>query len=520
MENLRCYYPFFHIYISPLRDKNLSYDVPFLSLDILTLLIEDGKLKNRSVKLTEIIVHMKELLRIMYPDRSFSETEVKEATWTVLKFLETSNTKGESYYFTYHDYNANKDIKTTPLQFAEYDLKNDAYRITDVGLDFMINTKELFEEAKIKVSLILFQQQIKKGFYDVALQTIHNLKLEVYRKMDQKQRLLEMMMYGGQEVIGEYSKFKKSIRYQFEEEKLSFQEIRDDITEKIKDIRETRDEFDNRHNRIDEKKFLILNEISTEFERSFALHTRLFEQYMGLLDEYLRISKTRRDAIGTKKFLFEKTMKEHIRSNLPNDIHVVKMHPLLSPDSKKVFGLLKIFEPQSIVRKKEADESPKQEEEWNKKMFIDDIMKEQQLNHFTKYADILLSSFKTSKEIDLRMFLDKVSETLGLVSLQNPNLIQFLVELNIGIRDFVVANENNISEHDVNMRPYETSFNLEKLEKLYPRGIRLIGIAIKNTEEKMEIPYSSLKVNSIPTDKILIDREDNSYITNMKFTME
>jgi hypothetical protein len=519
MENLKCYYPFFHIYISPLRDKNLSYDVPFLSLDILTLLIEDGKLKNRSVTLTEIIVHMKELLKIMYLDRHFSETEVKDATWTVLKFLETSNIKGETYYFTYHDYNTNNDIKT-PLQFAEYDLKNDAYRITDVGLDFMINTKELFEEAKIKVSLILFQQQIKKGFYDVALQTIHNLKLEVYRKMDQKQRLLEMMMYGGQEIIGEYSKFKKGIRSQFEEEKLSFQEIRDDITEKIKDIRESRDEFDNLHNKIDEKKFLILNEIAAEFERSFALHTRLFEQYMGLLEEYLKISKTRRGAIGTKKFLFEKTMKEHIRSNLPNDIHVVKMHPLLLPDSKKVFGLLKIFEPQSIVHKKEADESPKQEEEWNKKMFIDDIMKEQQLIHFTKYADILISGFKTSGEIDLRMFLDKVSETLGLVSLQNPNLIQFLVELNIGIRDFVVANENNISEHDINIRPYETSFHLEILEELHSSRMRLIEIAIKNTAQKMEIPYSSIKVNSIPADKILIDREDNSYITNMKFTME
>ena len=153
-------------------------------------------------------------------------------------------------------------------------------------------------------------------------------------------------------------------------------------------------------------------------------------------------------------------------------------------------------------------------------MFIDDIMKEQQLNHFTKYADILISSFKTYGEVDLRMFLDKVSETLGLVSLQNPNLIQFLVELNIGISDLVVANENNISEDDINMQPYETSFHLEKLGELYPSRMRLIEIVIKNAADKMEMPYSSLKVSSMPTDKILIDKEDNSYITNMKFTVE
>ena len=92
--------------------------------------------------------------------------------------------------------------------------------------------------------------------------------------------------------------------------------------------------------------------------------------------------------------------------------------------------------------------------------------------------------------------------------------------MNIGIRGFVVANENNISEHDINIRPYETSFHLEKLEELHSSRMRLIEMAIKNTAQKMEIPYSSIKVNSIPADKILIDKKDNSYITNMKFTME
>ena len=519
MENLKCFYPFFHIYISPLRDRNLDYDVPYLALDVLVLLVEEGKLKNRSVPLIDITEHMKSMLEVMYPDRHFSNVEIKDATWTVLKFLETANAKGESYYFEYWDYTAGKNVKSPPLQLAEYDLKNDAYRITDIGLDFMINTKELLEEAKIKVSLILFQQQIKKGYYDIALQTIHNLKLEVYRKMDYKQRLLELMMYGGPEIVGEYSKFKKSIRLQFDEEKQSFMEVRGDIRKKITEIRESREEIKNLNNKIDEKNFLILKDISDEFERSFALHTRLFEQYMGLFNEYLRISKTRRKAIGTKKFLFEKTIKEHILANFPNEIHVIKIHPLLLPNPQKSFSLLKIFESQAIMRKKNDSLNMDVREDWTDKLFIDDVLREQQLNDFIDYAELLLTTLQINEQINLKTFLNTISEKMGIAALKNPNLLQFLIELSLDADDSSLDGTDDVTNDYSILKPYESDFDFHKLGSLHNSNLRLIENSIMDARDRLDISCKNLKVIFMPPSKIIIETEDNSENTDMKFIM-
>ena len=44
MEHLKCFYPFFEAYTSrPMQ--GLDYDAPYLALDVLTLLIEKGRLQ-------------------------------------------------------------------------------------------------------------------------------------------------------------------------------------------------------------------------------------------------------------------------------------------------------------------------------------------------------------------------------------------------------------------------------------------------------------------------------------------
>ncbi|HNT08997.1 hypothetical protein, partial [Methanoculleus sp.] len=159
MEHLKCFYPFFEAYTSrPMQ--GLDYDAPYIALDVLTLLIEKGRLQGRVLKSDEIRAHIEATMKAIHPDREF---DCREVTRTVIGFLET-NTRNELYCFRYQD-----PVRKRPVNhyvhLVEYDVTEDGYRITDEGLEFMISIKELPEESRITVALILFKKQIESGSF-------------------------------------------------------------------------------------------------------------------------------------------------------------------------------------------------------------------------------------------------------------------------------------------------------------------------------------------------------------------
>ena len=109
MNNMKCYYPFFHIYLNPYNDKTYGCDIPFLALDTLSFLLEEGKLKNRTVPLSEIEAHYAGMLKTMYSDRSFSPQEVHEIAMAVTRILESPTTSGKRFNFCYSNYAVPKE---------------------------------------------------------------------------------------------------------------------------------------------------------------------------------------------------------------------------------------------------------------------------------------------------------------------------------------------------------------------------------------------------------------------------
>src|SRR5690606_30588331 len=99
------------------------------------------------------------------------------------------------------------------------------YYITKEGLDFFLKTKEFPEEAQITINLLLFKKQIEKGTFDYALETVKRLNVEVQRKIEKKNWILELMMYGGKEGSAAYRDYHKSAMLQFEEENALFNDV-------------------------------------------------------------------------------------------------------------------------------------------------------------------------------------------------------------------------------------------------------------------------------------------------------
>src|SRR5690606_11802709 len=98
MDYLKNFYPFFKIYTSSAIQK-YDFDVPYLTLDILTLLIEKGRLQGRALSQEEIESHIKSAMDQMYPGRSF---DIRNVARTVLGLLET-DLQGMLYQFQYRD---------------------------------------------------------------------------------------------------------------------------------------------------------------------------------------------------------------------------------------------------------------------------------------------------------------------------------------------------------------------------------------------------------------------------------
>jgi len=393
MDHLKCYYPFFKFYTSSFV-RNLGYDVPYLALDVLTLLIENGKLHGRSVRMDEIEIHMENVLKEMYPSQDFDGKEVSK---TVLNILETSSSKGEAYHFEYCDPIRKRQVDHY-IHLIEYDVNEKAYRITDAGLDFMISIKELPEESKISISLILFKKQIEHGSFLTALNTVRELNLEVVRKKNKKQHLLDKMMYGGLEVVDDFSKFTHEVLHQLKQENELFEQVRHTLRE----LTENREDIINNPNiKVKEEDFVIIKEISSELENGFTLHSGLIKDYTGLPSEYERIYQIRLNSLFDRKYHFQETLENHIRANLLNDVHVIEMQPMLLPRIPKLFSLFRIFESQSIIREKTEIFEIRLKEDWSEEKLIDDIVDERQLYNFIVYAYVLLESFSNTKEVGL-----------------------------------------------------------------------------------------------------------------------
>ncbi len=515
MNNMKCYYPFFQIYLSPYNDKTYGCDIPFLALDTLSFLLEEGKLKNRTVTLPEIEAHYTGTLKAMYPDQSFSPQEIHEIAMVVTRVLESPTTSGRRFNFTYSNYAVPKE-ESFYLSLITVDLKNSAYDISDTGLDLMINTKELFEEAKIEISLILVQYQLKNGYFDNALQTVRGLGAAVYKLREEKKSVLEQLMYTGMDAYGTYKEFRSRVQSQLDTENTLFREVNAYISQMILDIEDRLESDDISEKYADKAQYQILLDIKTEFESCLNLYKSLVSEYIGLFREFENIGKIRMQRLGSKRFMFEDTVKEHVCANLPNEVHVGKVHPMLLSNIPKSFNPMIIYEPQQILRKKVEPIAKIERKIWTDERSLDDQIDEAHMTHFVEYSKLLLDLLTASQNVDLKTFLREIKCRKGLTALQNPSLIQFLVELNIAA-DYETAKSNSeISTGN----PFVTLFDCDEIYKAESRTLRLIERSISEAQSFLGIQINKLKVVSVPEDTITVDKNDRSYITNMTFSVE
>lgn len=496
MDHLKCFYPFFKAYTSR-HVRNLDYDAPYLALDVLTLLIEKGRLQGRFLKPDEIRAHIEGTMKELYPDREF---DCREVMRTVLNFLETDTSgerTGERYCFRYQD-----PVKRQPVDhyvhLIEYDVSEDGYQITDEGLEFMISIKELPEESRITVALILFKKQIESGAFKNALETVRDLNLEVHRKKGKKQVLLDKMRYGDSDVAEDFTTYTQEVVSQLRQE----QELFAQVQATLRDLSRDQEKIVHAPEPLgEEEDFIKIQELATELEYGYKIHNTLLKDYTDLPSEYDRISQIRMNSLFDRRYQFQEALESHIRMNLPNDVHIVEMQPLLLPRVTRTFSLCSIFEPQRIVGRREEITEMKMSEEWNGRKSIEKIVEERQDKNFRIYAQLLVDALEEREQMDLPAYLDQIQTHLGREGIEHIDLIPFLVELNKGTR---------------NGMTYESTFDLG-----VPRGQNEPVVeALLSAAAESDGRFSRIRVISRPERRVLIGEEEDVYVSCLIFIRE
>lgn len=399
-ENIKIYYPYFEA-IRKLKAKpsTLEIDLAGVFMAMLSFLLYEGKLNNKRIKYQDIFEFIKYFVSKISIEH-IEEEEIKDITNIV---LDEAQNGGTSFSYSYYSFQKTK-YKQVLIKYIEIRVGEDGkyyYYITPEGVDFYLKTKEFPDAAQITINLLLFRKQIEKGSFEYAYDTVKRLNIEVKRKIDQKEIIIEGLMYGGSEAVERYYKYHKEVKSQFIEESELFQEVMQIIQSLYKEYLNKEDL--NNLNTKEKDSIKIIHKIEKELNKAIDAHTKLLKEATILIEKYDEITKIKMKSAFSEKFAFEKEFEKIIeKTNNPEKLKYFVM-PFLLPKNVKSFNPMKALEHQKLRNQvSEAEEERKQQLIEYKN--IDNITKERVIQNHRFYFQNLLLVLKNRANVDLIRF--------------------------------------------------------------------------------------------------------------------
>lgn len=484
MNQIKTFYPFITILKSYENQKeDEAFDIPSLCLALLSFLIYEGRLKYKGLTLAEIIEFMTGFIKEAYGEYKDKAT-AKEYVKIALDMLQN---EGRNYLFTHYSIR-DRQKKQKLMKLIEMKLDETGntvlYHVTKEGLDFFLKTKEFPEETQITVNLLLFRKQIEKGSFDYALETVKRLNLEVQRKIEKKNWILELLMYGGKEGTAAYREYHENALLQFKEENQLFIDVN-------RLLNNVSGEYIDKLNRnlITEKEMnaiTVLKRIEDGIHNAMEKHTKLLQEAARLTKEYDQILKLRTKAAFSERFNFEGEFEKiAAQTDNPRNLKFI-IDPLLMPNRKKTFHVLKAMSPQRLLTDQKKDGDHEREE--LEKIYLpslDELTRERVQKNFVIYAEHLLQLLSKVSEFDLKEWSESLKKTYSEMAVTNGDFISFIIEINRGKPAGSWVKEYDLDK-SVSLSDEESNDDMEFL---------LIDVKRRLKER---IPYTRLIVESNP----------------------
>ncbi len=518
LEQVKVYYPVMEM-LRRRKAEKFSRLVPELCFLTLAYLIYEGKLKHRGITFQNLEAFLgKTLQRIQgISAKDLAPEAIRELTAEILDGIQNG---GRNFILNTYNFMSGsfreKYVKFLDIKQSEDGVLN--YHITEQGVEFYLKTKEFPEETKITINLLLFQKQMEKGAFGFAYETVRRLNMEVQKKKDRKNSLLEALMYGRFDFGEAYNNYHKSIVMQFEEEAELFNTA-------VKNVRTAFGEFVERinNNEATEKEvrtFTLIKIIEKEISRAQTLHTELLKEAVGFTKEYDRVLGIRRKAIFTERFNFQGEFEKLIRQNAKPELLKYLFEPLMNPNVGKSFNPLRAFEPQRLAKGSREVKESRENDLSIERVTMDTLTCNRVRENFVFYAAKLLEAMDSPDSMDSTDTLETPETPKGQISLQefcsalidkysddsvyNGDFISFLLEMN---RDKEVGEYRRI----INFADGKTEldFELKTIEEVFLKAA---------LAAQLEGKINRVTVQSFPEEEI--ELLPGLKITNMLFTGE
>ena len=509
VDNIKTYQAFFEI-ANSLGKEKCPYDPFVIIFGVLAFLFYEGKLAMRKIDVSALISFMRELLYEVL-EVELNLDDAKELTFYVLEKMQN---KGMGFNLGYYSpkYKSARE-KNTKLIDIKLDEKADRiyYFITNDGLDFYLKTKEFIEESQITTSLLVFRAQIRRGSFGHALETVCELKIKVHRRLDYKNELLELLMFGAGEENEKYRQFHNSVNQLFEEEEILFNNVYELLTK-------VREEYLVKTNKRmltkkDEESLQILTQIDQEMKETTFLHKMLLTEAASLPGEKEKIRLMRLNSAFSVRFDFEKELEDFVTENGNPQGLKYFMEPLFLPRMCKSFNMLKVFAPQKVsAASQDTDEKIIEFKAGAFREKLDDQVNARIGTNFKVYAGLLIHSLLEKKEFTLQDWVLEIRRAYGESAFLNGDLISFIIQLNLFEKD---GGMRIIDLEEIRLRMYthngdpEENFDTVYLERLLaqmtPPNLSKICLESKPDEES-ELGYG-IKITNIRFRGIFHDSE-------------
>lgn len=491
-------YPYFSMYQSMKLGKYKDLPVGTIIFCVLSYILTEGKLKDRGVSFKSLQQYLDNLLYRL-TDKKFTDEELKELSeYLFNKFTND----GDRFTYEYYNYET-KSYDKSIIQYISASLdKNNSSEymlyITTEGIEFLLGTKEVAEEHKISIYLLLLQKMIKNNNLDDILRTIINLNTEIKRQIEEKQDLLEILLYSPEDKFEKYKEYKDKAINILKDEEGMFKNTKKQVSIYQEDILKNLSKKDLTGEE-KQRVLTMLKKVNIELDKCISNHNMLMKETVNLINELPNIQQARLMKIFKETFMFEEKRNAIVKLD---DMSLLKylVEPLFKPHIRKQFSISKIDEMFSYKEKKlkEEEREVNLEEEVGEVYTIDREAEDRIQDNHTFYMRALLTLLSENNQITLREYIAYLIDKYGEKTVRNKDMISFIFEFlpkKEGVRKF----DYKVIELDNKRRG---------IEKIYVDVIEDLRLDIFMEEKLYTIPVADKRD--------VVELGDYLFITNVK----
>lgn len=334
--------------------KYPDYDIFSLGLGVMLFVLENMLIGHEEGTIDEISDFLQTIIYKTY-HHNIPQEDARELAFYIRDAI-TGN--GETYQFEYMNLQkaTGDSVPVKLMDVSYYEIKKTSkYKLTDQGMELLFKTREIYSEFRLNVTQLYLRQQIEKGVFVGAIQTVNELSLQVRQLRERIESIMEEIR---QNVLGVKFEDLKSllerIQEQFNIERREFTNIRHILGEQKKSLECIDIE---RLTAKDIKALRYIRIISEKIGIVAGEHNRLFSEKLDILGEYLKMLEFRMRAGITEYMDYERSIFDKLgNENLGVETAAHILSPLFQGGAKnKVFNIMKTFEPQKI-RQEEQEE--------------------------------------------------------------------------------------------------------------------------------------------------------------------